>query len=63
MSGAHVGGGRGRLPCFNRSPKIEIQKDTEFVDAIMLNVLRDLAFSRNQPLKSADGLYIGILGN
>jgi hypothetical protein len=27
------------------------------------NVLRDLPFSRNQPLKSADCQYIGILKN
>jgi hypothetical protein len=29
-------------------------KNTDFVDTIVLNVLHDLAFSQNQPLKLAD---------
>ena len=29
-------------------------KNTDFVDTMMLNVLRDLPISQNQPLKSAD---------
>jgi hypothetical protein len=29
-------------------------KNTDFVDSMIPNVLHDLPFSRNQPLKSAD---------
>jgi hypothetical protein len=37
---------------------------TDFVDAIILNVSRDLPFSRNQPLQSADNYeYVKILKN
>jgi len=35
------------------APQIELYKNTDFVDLI-LNILRDLPFSRNQLLKSDD---------
>jgi len=38
-------------------------KDTDFVGAITLSVSRDLSFSLNQPLESADDLVIRILKN
>jgi hypothetical protein len=58
-TGAHPKGG-GLLGC---SPsKIEI-KTTYFGNTIISNVLRDLPFSRNQPLKLAEDLNIGILKN
>jgi hypothetical protein len=38
-------------------------KNTDFVDIMISKVLRDLPFSRNQPLKSADDQYIRILKN
>jgi transposase-like protein len=36
-------------------------KNTDFVDTMTPKVLRDLSFSRNQPLKLADDLHIRIL--
>jgi len=33
-------------------------KTTDFVDMMILNVLRDTPFSRNQPLKFAGEMYI-----
>jgi hypothetical protein len=36
-----------------KPPKTEILK-TDFVDIMILKVLRDFTFSRNQPLKLAD---------
>jgi hypothetical protein len=44
-------------------PKAEIKKNTDFVYIMISKVLRDLPFSRNQPLKSADDQYINILKN
>jgi hypothetical protein len=38
-------------------------KNTHFVDITISNVICDLPFSRNQPLKSADDWYIRILKN
>jgi len=35
-------------------------ESTDFVDTIIFNVLDDITFSRNQPLKSADDKYIRI---
>jgi hypothetical protein len=32
-----------------------LKKKTDFVDIMIQKALRDLPFSRNQPLKSADG--------
>ena len=43
--------------------KTEIFKNTDFVDAMISHVLRDLLFSRNQQVKSADNYYITILKN
>jgi hypothetical protein len=34
--------------------QIEIFKNTNLVDTMISNVLRDLPFSQNQPLKSTD---------
>jgi hypothetical protein len=38
-------------------------KNTDFVDTMTSNVLRDFPFNRNQPLKPADDWYIRILKN
>jgi hypothetical protein len=40
-----------------------ILKNTDFVDTMISKVLRDLPFSLNQPLKSADDSYVGIPKN
>jgi hypothetical protein len=54
---------RGGVPgCDLPPPPNEIKK-TDFVDIIISKILRDLHFSLNQPLKSADDWYIGILKN
>ena len=37
------------------------KKNIDCVDAIISKVLCDLPFSRNQPLKSTDECYIGVL--
>jgi hypothetical protein len=39
------------------------RRKTQILWAVILNVLRDLPISRNQPLKSADYYCIGILEN
>jgi hypothetical protein len=38
-------------------------RNTDFVDTLILNVLRDLPFGRNNPLKSSDDYRIIILKN
>jgi hypothetical protein len=38
-------------------------ENTDFTDIIISGLLRDFPFSRNQPLKSVDDQYIGILKN
>jgi hypothetical protein len=38
-----------------KHPKPKLKK-TDFVDTMISNVLRDLPFSRNKPLKSTDDL-------
>jgi hypothetical protein len=38
-----------------------LEKQIFFLDSIIQNVLRDLPFRRNQPLKSADDVVSGIL--
>jgi hypothetical protein len=38
-------------------------KQTDFVDTIIATVLCELHFSQNQPTKSADDYYVGILKN
>jgi hypothetical protein len=43
--------------------KPKLKKNIDFVDIAISNVLRDLPFSRNQPLKSVDDKYIRILKN
>jgi hypothetical protein len=43
------------------NPQKRNLKDTDFVDIMISKVLLDFLFSRNQPLKSADDLYIRIL--
>jgi hypothetical protein len=40
--------------------KNQNKKEKDFVDMIILKVLNDSPFSRNQPLKSADDNHIGI---
>jgi hypothetical protein len=60
-NGAPKGGG---LPgCSPSKHQNRYLKNTHFVDIILSKVLRDLPFSRNQPLKSADDQYIRILKN
>ena len=50
-----VGTAAGLQPPPPQKKKIEIKKKS-CVDTIISNVLRDLPFNRNQPLKSADDL-------
>ena len=45
-----------------QTPQNRNLRNTHFVVTIS-EVLRDLPFSRNQPMKSADDKYIGILNN
>jgi hypothetical protein len=47
---AHPRGGTASL----QPPSTLNLKNTDFVDIMVLNVLRDLPMGRNQPLKSAD---------
>ena len=57
-------GGRGG--CRNAAPLLQIEikkKKTDFVDTIISELLCNLHFSLDQPLKSADDWYIGILNN
>ena len=51
------------LPGCTPSIPIEILKNANFLDALMCNIIHDLPFSLNQPLKSADDWYIGVLKN
>jgi hypothetical protein len=55
------GGCRAATP--PKPPKTEIKKNTDFVDIMISKASRDLPFSLNQLLKSADGYYIRILKN
>jgi hypothetical protein len=55
------GGVTGLQPSLN-PPKPKFKK-TYFVGVMISNVLRDVPFSRNQPLKSAGDWYIVILKN
>jgi hypothetical protein len=55
------GGAAGLLPA--QTTQKRNLKSTDFVDVMMSNVLRDFAFSQNQPLKSADDQHIRILKN
>jgi hypothetical protein len=58
--GAPKGGCWGAAP---PKPKNQDLKNTDYVDVMISNVLRDLPFSRNQPLKLVDNWYIRILRN
>jgi hypothetical protein len=63
VPGAHQMEGCCRgLQCL-QTHKTKIWKNTDFVDIMISEVLRDLPFSRNQPLVSADDQYIIILKN
>ena len=57
------GGGVAGLQPYPQNPQDRNLKKTDFVDIMISKVSRDLPFSRNQPLKSADDWYIGILKN
>jgi hypothetical protein len=46
-----------------KTPKDQNLKSTNFVNIMVSKVLRDLPFSRNQSLQSADDQYIIILKN
>jgi hypothetical protein len=46
--------GGGEVAARQHPPKSKLKKKTDFVDITISKVLRDLPFSRNQPLKSAD---------
>ena len=41
----------------------KLKKKTNFVDTMIFNILCDLLFNRNQPLKLADDQYVRILEN
>jgi hypothetical protein len=51
----------GLLGCSPQSPQNRNIINTDFVDIMIPKVLRDLPFSRNQPLKLADDWCIRIL--
>jgi hypothetical protein len=53
------GGGRAAPPQTLQNRNLK----TNFIDMVISKVLRDIPFSRNQPLKSADDQYIRILKN
>jgi len=66
--------GAGQLPAHHRRgercraaapPSLQKRnfKNTDFADTIKIKVLRDLRFRLNQPLKSANDYYTGILKN
>jgi hypothetical protein len=57
---AQPNGGRRTATLPPPHPKSKFKK---IVDMMISNVLRDLPFSRNQHLKSADDYFIGILKN
>jgi hypothetical protein len=71
--GAHPRGGVGgaaglqppqaAAPPPHQTPRNRNLKNKYFIDIMIPKVLRDLPFSRNQPLKSADDQYIRILKN
>jgi hypothetical protein len=46
--------GRGCWAAANPPPKKQNLKNADFVDEMVLKVLRDLRFGLNQPVKSAD---------
>jgi hypothetical protein len=52
--GATKAGISGYSPPPTKPPQSRNLKNTDFVDIMIPKVLRDLPFSRNQPLKSAD---------
>jgi hypothetical protein len=58
---AHPGWGGGAAELKPPNPKKLKFKKHAFVAIMISKVLRDLPFSRNQPLKSADEWYIKIL--
>jgi len=47
--------------CRPQTPQNRNFEDKDYVDTMLSEVLRDLPFSRNQPLKSADVPYIRVL--
>jgi hypothetical protein len=54
IRGRTLGGAAGlQPPQTPQKPKFK-KKNTDFVDIMISKALRDLPFSRNQPLKSAD---------
>jgi hypothetical protein len=56
---------RGRLQRDSPPPKkiYNLKKKADFADTMVSNVSRDLPFSQNQPLQSADEQYTGSLKN
>jgi hypothetical protein len=58
---AHPRGKEGCRAAAPKTPQNRNLRNTDFVDIMIPNVLRDISFSRNQPLKSADDQYIGTL--
>jgi hypothetical protein len=61
LPGAHPRGAAKLQP--PQAPQNRNLNNTDFVDIMISEVLRDFPFSRNQPLKSADDKYIRILKN
>jgi hypothetical protein len=62
VRGAYKGRGGGVYRAATDSKSRNLKK-ADFVDTRILSILHNLPFSRNQPLKSADDYYIGILKN
>jgi hypothetical protein len=58
---AHPRGGAARLQPPPPTPKLKFRRD--LVNITISNVVCDLPFSGNHPLKSADDCYIRILKN
>jgi len=58
-----MGAPNGTEAAVQQLPTKQNLKYTDFLDMTTSQVLRNLRFSQNQPLKSADDWYIGILQN
>jgi hypothetical protein len=58
-----MGASNGTGAAAQQLPTKQNLKYTDFLDMTTSQVLRNLRFSQNQPLKSADDWYIGILQN
>jgi hypothetical protein len=50
IEGAAKGGGSGLSPTAPFPPEVDSLQNTDFVDTMISNILRDFPFSLNQPL-------------